>query len=168
VQSGTETDTSNNFENLADSTANTGEETYSDANEITEITKNQEEQLSESVGDMIEYFTKSISDMSYIFEDIKNVGQNSSDEIRNNLVDNILKYVDDTKVMRQQVRRVMQQRAQLQDSMLKQLYSLPISTEDAAKLENALREQIKLRAGEIPNVMNFPQVSKFVPSFNQN
>jgi len=168
VQSGTETDASSSSENLADSAVNTGEEVYSDANEMIQETKDKEEQLSESVGDMIEYFTKSIADMSNIFEDIKNVGQNSSDEIKNNLVDNILKYVDDTKMMRQQVRHVMQLRAQLQDSMLKQLYSLPISAEDAAKLEKDLREQIKLRVGEIPNAMNFPQVSKFVPSFNQN
>lgn len=164
-----ESDSSSSSENLTDSAANAGEEIYYDANEIA---KEQEDKLAGSVGDMIEYFTKSIADMSNILENIKSVGENNSDNVRTNLVDNLISYVEDTEIMKQQIGRVMQLRAQFQDSILKQLYSLPISADDAAKLESDLREQIKLRADKIPNiqnVMNLPQVpqqvSRFIPSF---
>lgn len=152
VRSETVTDAENP---TVDSTVDTGEEIEYDANDLT---KKQEEKLTESVGDMIEYFTKSITDMSNILEDIKNVGENNGENIRMNLVDNLMNYVEDSEIMKQQITRVMALRAQFQDSILQQLYSLPISAEDAEKLESDLREQIQFRADKIPsmaNIMNF-------------
>lgn len=166
-----------NAENLTDSAIDTaitaGEELYSTESELA---KAQEEELTEAIGDMVSYFSKSITDMSNISEDIKNVGENTSETVRNNLVDNLLSYVEDSDMMKQQISRVMTLRNQFQDSILRQLYSLPISTEDAKKMENDLREQIKLRSDNLPeevqNLIDLPQfpqqASNFIPQFNRN
>lgn len=170
-------DTIDNSENLVDSAIDTavtaGEELYSTESELA---KAQEEELTEAIGDMISYFSKSITDMSNISEDIKNIGENTSENVRNNLVDNLLSYVEDSESMKQQISRVMALRNQFQDSILKQLYLLPISTEDAQKMENDLREQIKLRSDSLPeqvqNLMDLPQfpqqASNFIPQLNRN
>jgi len=185
--------TDESSDGVVSSAVDAGDEMYSTA---TEIAKAQEEELEEAIGDMTTYFSKTITDMSNILEDIKTVSENNSDAIRNNLVDNLMSYVDDTETMKQQIGRVMKLRAQFQDSILKQLYTLPISAEDAEKLESDLREQIKLRADSVPNIQNImnlqqmpnmpnmpnmpkmpnmpqmpkmpQQVSNFIPSFNQN
>lgn len=154
----TTNDTTDSSENVVSSAVNAGEELYSTANEIA---KAQEEELEEAIGDMTTYFSKTITDMSNILEDIKTVSESNTDAIRNNLVDNLMNYAEDTDTMQQQISRVMRLRAQFQDSILKQLYTLPISAEDAEKLESDLREQMKLRAESLPNIqdmMNLPQV----------
>lgn len=158
-------ESNDNSESIIDPAVNTVEEIYSTANEMT---KAQEEALTEALGDMITYFTKSITDMSNIYEDIKSVSVDNTDSIRNNLVDNLMNYVENTEMMKKQMGNVMVLRDQFQNSILKQLYSMPISEEDARKLESDIREQIKLRADQLPNIqhiMNFPQrVSKFIPN----
>lgn len=152
----TETDdTSDSSENSA---VSTGEAISSTANDVA---KAQEEQLTEAMGDMTEYFSKSITDMSNILEDIKNVGEDNSETVRNNLVDNLMSYVDDTDMMKQLIGRVLALRSQFQESLLKQLYSLPINAEDAEKLENDLREQIKLRGDRIPDIQNIMDFSQY-------
>lgn len=156
-------------QNVIDDVVNTAEEVYSTTDEIT---KEQEEDLTNAIGDMVTYFTKSIIEMSNILEDIKTISENNTDSVRNNLVDNLMNYVEVTEIMKQQISHVMALRSQFQESILKQLYSMPISKEDASKLESDLREQIKLRADQIPNIQNLltlpqipPQVSKFIPNF---
>lgn len=173
-QSETTDTTNDSSENLVSSTV---EELYSTVNDVA---KEQEEELEDAIGDMTKYLSKTTTDMSNIFEDIKNVGENNSDTVRNNLVDNLMSYVEDTEAMKQQIGRVMRLRGQFQNSILKQLYALPISEEDAKKLESDLLEQIQLRADSIPNIRemipqipNMPQmpkipkqVSNCIPSFN--
>lgn len=158
-------ESNDNSESVIDATANSAEGIYSTANEMT---KAQEEALTEALGDMITYFTKSITDMSNIYEDIKTISVDNTDSVRENLVDNLMSYVEDTEIMKERIANVMALRDQFQDSILKQLYSIPINEEDARKLENDIREQIKLRGNQLPNIqniMNFPQrVSKFIPS----
>lgn len=136
-----------------------------------EAAQEQETQLTAAIGDLITYFTNAIADMSNILDDIRNVGESNSETTRANLVNNLMSYVEDTGMMRQQIGRVMQLRAQFQDMILEKLYSLPISGEDAQKLESDLREQIKLRADRVPGLqrlMQFHQnmhhrVSHFIP-----
>lgn len=136
-----------------------------------EVAQEQETQLTAAIGDLITYFTNAIADMSNILDDIRNVGESNSETTRANLVNNLMSYVEDTGMMRQQIGRVMQLRAQFQDMILEKLYSLPISGEDAQKLESDLREQIKLRADRVPGLqrlMQFHQnmhhrVSHFIP-----
>lgn len=164
-------DSTDIVDSAIDTAVTAGEELYS-----MEIAKAQEEQLTEAIGDMISYFSKSITDMSNISEDIKNIGESTSENVRNNLVDNLLSYVEDSESMKQQISNVMALRNQFQDSILKQLYSLPISMEDVQKMESDLREQIKLRSDSLPeevqNLMDLPQLpqqaSNFIPQLNRN
>ncbi|XP_025418405.1 uncharacterized protein LOC112689100 [Sipha flava] len=165
----------NSVDSDIDSTVDTGSNTANadietaaeTANSFIEKATEPEEQLNKAVQNMMTYFTDSNKDMSDILEDIKNISENNSDSIRNNLVDNLMSYAENTEKMMQYFHMVMGMRARFQDSILKQLNSLPISSEDAEKLGNHLREQMKLRADKIPNMQNmmaYPQqVSKFIP-----
>lgn len=154
--------------NTADAAIDTAIDTAAEtADNLKEKATVQEDQLNKAINDMMTYFSKSNKDMSNMLAAIENANNNDSDIIRKNLVDNLMNYAEDTEIMMQQIHKVMNIRAQFQDSILKQLYSLPISSEDAEKLENNLREQMKLRANKIPNMQNmmdYPQqVSKFIP-----
>lgn len=168
-------DTIDNSENLVSSAINravaAGEELYPTENEQVK-----EEELTEAIGDLISYFSKSIVDMSNMSEDIKNVGESASENVRNNLVDNVLSYMEDSELMNQQIDRMMTLRNEFQDSILKQLSSLPISTEDALKIKSDLIEQLNLRSNTLPEkvqgLMDLPQfpqrASKFIPQLNRN
>jgi len=132
------------------------------------MTKEQEEELSKAMGEMVTYFSKSIKDMSDIMEDINSVSEDNGEAIQTNLVNNLMSYVDDTEMMRAQIFRMMSLRAQFQNSILKRLYDLPISTENAVQLENDLREQIRLRAGKMADsVQNIPGMSQMMPQMSQ-
>lgn len=160
-----------NTDSVMNSAVGTAESVYSAADEVAQ---EQEERLTEAIGDLITYFTNAITDMSNLLEDIKNIGSSNSETARSNLVDHLMSYVEDTGMMRQQIGRVMQLRAQFQNSILDLLYSMPINAEDAKKIESDLREQIKLRADRIPGMKKMMQihhhmrqgVSNFVPNLN--
>lgn len=134
---------------------------------IEEEAEAREEQLNEAISDMMTYFTKSNADMVKISETIQNISEDNTEATRNSFVDSMMSYAEDTEMLREQIHKLMGMRAQFQASILKQMHALPISKEDAEKLESDLREQIKLRANTIPsmqNMMDYPQqVSKFIP-----
>jgi len=152
-------------ESLFNSAYQTGQQMYSSADGMT---KEQEEELSKAMGEMVTYFSKSIKDMSDIMEVINSASEDNGEAIQTNLVNNLMSYVDDTEMMRSQIGRMMSLRAQFQNSILKRLYDLPISTEDAVQLENDLREQIRLRAGKMADSMqNIPGMSQMMPQMSQ-
>lgn len=150
-------------ESMTESVVGAGQQLYSAGEQMTQ---EQEEELTEAMNEMITYFTKSIDDMSSILENTRNVTEENSETVTADLVDNLTNYVQDTEMMRQQMGRVMKMRAQFQDSVLNQLNSMPISAEDAEKLESDLRERIQNQAGKMSgNMQNFinpsqiPQIS---------
>lgn len=162
----TATDTFDSAIDTADEAIDSAIDTAVDTTaDIENQAQAQEEQLNEAISDMMTYFSKSSGDMSSILEDIKNVSEDNSDIASTNLVENLMSYAEDTKLMTQQIQKVMGIRARFQALILEQLYSLPISTEDAKKLENELREQIMLRADRIPNMQNMMDYPQRPPRF---
>lgn len=119
----------------------------------------QEDEIATELANLI---TKTFSDISKISENMKDFNSTDITEASiNKLVDTLVTYVEDTNVRNQEIDKMLKMGKQMQDATLTQLNSMAITPEDAAKMENELRKQMKLR---LPNIqdsqkfMDFPRM----------
>lgn len=125
-------------------------------NNDSESVKSREDEMANEIAYMITFITKSFADMSKITEDMKGLSNktNIDEDSMKNLVDNLINYVEDTEIMKQQINRVVEVRDQFQGAILKNLNLLAVNTEEAEKMEKELRKQIKIRLPNIPTPQN--------------
>jgi len=122
----------------------------------SESVKSREDEMANEIAYMITFITKSFADMSKITEDMKGLSSktNIDEASMKNLVDNLINYVEDTEIMRQQINRVVEVRDQFQGAIVKNLNLLAVNTEEAEKMEKELRKQMKIRLPNIPTSQN--------------
>lgn len=122
----------------------------------SESVKSREDEMANEIAYMITFITKSFADMSKITEDMKGLSNktNIDETSMKNLVDNLINYVEDTEIMKQQINRVVEMRDQFQGTILKDLNSMSVNMEEAEKMENELRKQMKIRLPNIPISQN--------------
>lgn len=122
----------------------------------SESVKSREDEMANEIAYMITFITKSFADMSKITEDMKSLSNktNYDEASMKNLVDNLINYVEDTEIMKQQINRVVEVRDQFQGAILKNLNLLAVNTEEAEKMEKELRKQMKIRLPNIPTSQN--------------
>ncbi|XP_060842774.1 uncharacterized protein LOC132923009 [Rhopalosiphum padi] len=139
-------------------------------NNDSESVKSREDEMANELAYMITFITKSFADMSKITEDMKGLSSktNIDEASMKNLVDNLINYVEDTEIMKQQINSVVEYRDQFQDAILKNLNSLPVSTEEAKQMENELRKQMKIRLPNIPTSQNIMDLPASMPNIFQN
>lgn len=125
-------------------------------NNDSESVKSREDEMANEIAYMITFITKSFADMSKITEDMKGLSNktNIDEASMKNLVDNLINYVEDTEIMKQQINRVVEVRDQFQGAILKNLNLLAVNTEEAEKMEKELRKQMKIRLPNIPTSQN--------------
>ncbi|XP_026807022.1 uncharacterized protein LOC113549759 [Rhopalosiphum maidis] len=139
-------------------------------NNDSESVKSREDEMANELAYMITFITKSFADMSKITEDMKGLSNktNIDEASMKNLVNNLINYVEDTEIMKQQINSVVEYRDQFQDTILKNLNSLPVSTEEAKQMENELRKQMKIRLPNIPTSQNIMDLPASMPNIFQN
>jgi len=122
----------------------------------SESVKSREDEMANEIAYMITFITKSFADMSKITEDMKSLSNktNINEASMKNLVDNLINYVEDTEIMKQQINRVVEVRDQFQGTIINNLTKLSINTEEAEKMEKELRKQMKIRLPNIPISQN--------------
>ncbi|CAH1725581.1 unnamed protein product [Aphis gossypii] len=122
----------------------------------SESVKSREDEMANEIAYMITFITKSFGDMSKIIEDMKSLSSSTNiDEASiKNFVDNLINYVEDTEIMKQQINRVVEVRDQFQGAIVKNMNLLAVNAEEAEKMEKELRKQMKLRLPNIPTPQN--------------
>ncbi|XP_027836370.1 uncharacterized protein LOC114119100 [Aphis gossypii] len=132
----------------------------------SESVKSREDEMANEIAYMITFITKSFGDMSKIIEDMKSLSSSTNiDEASiKNFVDNLINYVEDTEIMKQQINRVVEVRDQFQGAIVKNMNLLAVNAEEAEKMEKELRKQMKLRLPNIPTPQNMelPSMQNFL------
>ncbi|KAE9527358.1 hypothetical protein AGLY_013056 [Aphis glycines] len=151
---------------LEESTTENPTEYFEDLINDSESVKSREDEMANEIAYMITFITKSFADMSKIIEDMKSLSSNTNiDEASiKNFVDNLINYVEDTEIMKQQINRVVEVRGQFQGAIVKNMNLLAVNAEEAEKMEKELRKQMKIRLSNIPTSQNMelPSMQNFL------
>jgi len=144
-------------ENVEDSTINTEDIEYEPTSYLADnVNINSQDEIANGLSEMMALVKKYFTDMTAITEDMKALSNmtNIDEASLKNFVDSLINYVEDKEMVKQKINHVMEQGDQYQYTILKNLESLQINTEDAKKIEDELRKQINLRLPNIPTSQN--------------